>query len=58
MPFATRPTRACLLIAVVVAAVGLCLRLAVPVTPVDAAFRDVLHAYAGAPSNTGETSPP
>ena len=58
MPIATRPTRACLLIAVAVAAVGLCLRLAMRVTPVDAAFRDVLHAYAGAHSNTGETSSP
>lgn len=38
-------TRTCLILALVAAALGLALRLAVPVTPVDAAYRDVVRAY-------------
>lgn len=57
-----RTTTHCLLLAVLIAMFGLCLRLAVPVTPVDGPFRDVLRAYGtqggSAPSNTGETSSP
>ena len=52
----------CLFLAVLIAALGLGLRLAVPVVPVDGPFRDVLRAYATqagpAPSNTSETSSP
>lgn len=52
----------CLLLAVLIAALGLSLRFAVPVAPVDGPFREVLRAYAtqapSAPSNTGETSSP
>jgi hypothetical protein len=36
----------CLLLALLVAGLGLTLRRAVPVTPVDAAFQSVLRAYA------------
>ncbi len=54
--------RTCLLLAVASTGLGLCLRLVVPVTPVDASFRDVVRLYQsqGAPigSNTLETSPP
>lgn len=54
--------RTCLLLAVASTGLGLCLRLAVPVTPVDASFRDVLRLYQsqGAPghSNMPETSAP
>lgn len=57
-----RTTTRRLLLAVLVGAFGLCLRLAVPVTPVDGPFRDVLRAYATRGeadlSNTGETSSP
>lgn len=57
-----RTTTRCLLLAVLVAASGLGLRLAMPVTPVDGPLRDVLRAYGthdpAAPSNTGETSSP
>lgn len=56
------PTTRCLFLAVLIAALGLALRLAVPVAPVDGAFREVLRAYATqvppGPSNTGETSSP
>ncbi len=58
MPMTTR----CLFLALLIAAAGLGLRLALPVTPVDGPFRDVLRAYGAPgdapPSNTGETSPP
>lgn len=57
-----RTTTRCLLLAVLAGALGLVLRLAVPVTPVDGPFRDVLRVYAtragDGPSNTGETSAP
>ena len=57
-----RTTTRCLLLAVLIGAFGLGLRLAVPVAPVDGPFRDVLRAYAAQgrpdPSNTGETSSP
>lgn len=57
-----RTTTRCFLLAMLIAVFGLCLRLAVPVAPVDDAFRDVLRAYgtqgASARSNTGETSSP
>jgi hypothetical protein len=36
----------CLLLALLIAGLGLALRGAVPVTPVDGAFRSVLQAYA------------
>jgi hypothetical protein len=36
----------CLLLALLVAGLGLTLRRAIPVTPVDAAFQSVLRAYA------------
>jgi hypothetical protein len=36
----------CLLLALLIAGLGLALRRAVPVTPVDGAFRSVLQAYA------------
>lgn len=58
-----RTTR-CLLLAVLIAGLGLALRLGVPVAPVDPPFRAVLKAYAAPdssaaePSNTAETSPP
>ncbi len=42
----------CLLLAVLVGGLGIGLRRAVAVTPVDAAFRAVLRAY-GAPDPTG-----
>ncbi|CAX24899.1 protein of unknown function [Methylorubrum extorquens DM4] len=52
----------CLLLAVMSGVMGLSLRLTLPVTPVDASFRDVVRLYQsqGAPtgSNTPETSPP
>ncbi|ACB80608.1 hypothetical protein Mpop_2446 [Methylorubrum populi BJ001] len=52
----------CLLLAVVSAGLGLGLRLAVPVTPVDASFREVMRLYqsqGGAEgSNMAETSSP
>ena len=57
-----RTTTRCLLLAVLVGAFGLGLRLALPVAPVDGPFRDVLRAYAtqreAGPSNTGETLSP
>lgn len=50
-------TTRCFLLAVLIAALGLGLRLALPVTPVDGPFRDVLRAYgtqgSGAPSRPG-----
>ena len=59
---AMRTTTRCLLLAVLIAGLGLGLRLAMPVAPVDGPFRDVLRAYGTqgepAPSNTGETSSP
>lgn len=52
----------CLLLAVVSGGLGLAFRLAVPVAPVDASFRDVMRLYQsqGGPidSNTPETSSP
>lgn len=57
-----RTTTHCFLLAVLIAVFGLCLRLTVPVAPVDEPFRDVLRAYgtqgASGASNTGETSSP
>ncbi|WP_204262835.1 hypothetical protein [Methylobacterium sp. BTF04] len=38
-------TSTCLLLALVTALLGLGLRLAVPVAPVDASYRDVVRAY-------------
>jgi len=52
----------CLFLALLTGLVGIGLRHAVAVTPVDVAFRAVLRAYAApepsGTSNTGETSPP
>ncbi len=52
----------CLLLAVMSGVLGLSLRLTLPVTPVDASFRDVMRLYQsqGAPghSNMPETSAP
>ncbi|WP_200943149.1 hypothetical protein [Methylobacterium sp. Leaf123] len=52
----------CLLLAVVSGVLGLTLRLTLPVTPVDASFRDVMRLYQSQAvptgSNTPETSPP
>ena len=59
-----RTTTRCLLLALLMAGLGLVLRQGLPVTPVDAPFRAVLQAYATpqtAPrdaSSTAETSPP
>ncbi len=50
MPTMTR----CLLLALLIAGLGLTLRRAVPVTPVDAAFRTVLRAYATPGPGAGE----
>lgn len=38
-------TRTCLLLALGFGALGLGLRLAIPVTPVDASFREVIRFY-------------
>jgi energy-converting hydrogenase Eha subunit A len=57
-------TPRCLLLAALIAGLGLALRLGLPVAPVDAPFRAVLQAYAtpdpsaADPSNTAETSAP
>lgn len=52
----------CLLLAVMAGVLGLGLRLTLPVTPVDASFRDVVRLYqsqaAPTGSNTPETSSP
>ncbi|TXN45436.1 hypothetical protein [Methylobacterium sp. WL7] len=51
-------------LALLIAGLGLALRLGLPVAPVDAPFRAVLKAYAAPdpsaaePSNTAETSTP
>ncbi|MDP4021631.1 hypothetical protein Q8W71_03260 [Methylobacterium sp. NEAU 140] len=50
--------RTCFLLAAAITGLGLALRLAMPVTPVDDPFRDVLRAYANTGSNTGETRAP
>lgn len=69
-PVPRRPSRhrrimrlgTCLLLAVMSAGLGLGLRFVVPVTPVDASFRDVMRLYQsqGGPegSNMPETSAP
>lgn len=41
----TASTRTCLLIAGLVAVAGVGLRMAIPVTPVDAAFAEVVRLY-------------
>jgi hypothetical protein len=43
----------CLLLALLIAGLGFGLRQAIPVTPVDAAFQSVLHAYATPGSSPG-----
>jgi hypothetical protein len=46
MPMTARDILGCLVLALVIGGAGLGLRRALPVTPVDAAFRAVLSAYA------------
>ncbi|CAO4167390.1 hypothetical protein EEDFHM_01067 [Methylorubrum populi] len=52
----------CLLLAILSGATGLGLRIVLPVTPVDASFRDVIRSYqpqgAAGASNMPETSAP
>ncbi|CAO4167858.1 hypothetical protein [Methylorubrum populi] len=52
----------CLLLAILSGATGLGLRIVLPVTPVDASFRDVIRSYqpqgAAGVSNMPETSAP
>ena len=54
--------RTCLILALATGALGVGLRLAVPVTPADDSFREVVRYYGadvpGTPGNTRETSTP
>ncbi len=52
------PMRRGLVLALLVAGLGLALRVANPPLPVDEAFRDVLRSYGAEISNTRETSSP
>ncbi len=45
--------RACLVLALLTGLVGLALRLAVPVTPVDQDYRDVVAFYRALPAGSG-----
>ena len=61
-PLRTSPMRTCLLLALAVGALGVGARLALPVTPADDSFREVVRYYgaaqATASGNTRETSAP
>ena len=45
--------RACLVLALLAGLMGLALRLAVPVTPVDQDYRDVIAFYRALPAGSG-----
>ncbi len=45
--------RACLVLALLAGLTGLALRLAVPVTPVDQDYRDVIAYYRALPAGSG-----